>query len=1284
MLRAPPHAGESQYELLNVTRETPAQERSDHSDNSASVSRSTSQERDLPTAKDYHRTDTFEQTTPATDATHATTRRLYVPRLLRRRSLVLLAISFLLLAGILALLFALSKRSTGISNVDNQLYYVWTYGPTAVFTIVAISWYNIEFRTMQLWSWHLMYQNSLPASEVVLDYTAMWNVRAMVLATRKGHFRIVTVVLGTLLISLLTIVSTGLFTNQSMVLGDDALLRFATSLQPPGNLNLTPIDELPYLQAFLVTHLNTTPPLGTNGAMVYEQFFDNSSTPNITASFATNTSYIARVKTLTMRMECEDATVIKDPRANASDNPYALAIKSASCSDTSFANSPSGYILQGGDYGLWASLGCCSCGPDDGLLESRYALQFDNGQDWRLFVNANHFKTQQTSRNITTTENSDFISYVCTAKVDSRMGDVTLARDSRTDQVLSNIVLGENVSVGLNTSSGTQLLLGAWKSYADFIGGPKAYNFLLNPGDDGDISKFFDSDLLKERIEDSMPKLMAQVASPYFMTGANSTVDGHISTISDRLVVRDTSFYLMLAALLILCTICAFMAFAGPLVSCSRDPSSIAAVAAILSQSPQLRKVLEVTGPYSIDSLKEYLMPVSVESRIDPSKDFRIAFNLRSDLLPNNTELKWWRPLSSIIPFRVLIILAPLGLLAVLETGVQLSTKYGHLVTVSTEGATHYLWLYLPPLLILGVRVLFEMVDFNSKIFQPLHLLAKGRASANTSLLESLQSKVAVVVLFRSIKNAYWSVAASSFAMLFGPFLSILVASLFIGVPANTSHKLTIRQVDRWNFSDPTGSLYYSPNWYPGIDSRDSSLGITLYLGQDGAIPSMILNYNLSFPKWTTSEIVLPTFEVFNVTEKSANDSIQARLPAIRPVLNCEEAAGRVSWYSKAAPNSDAGEIQVNLTYGVTGLGTQNDNCGYSNNFSIGLTSILTFSNGVPANYYYGDSVDTRLSSLNLTNRADCPTRLFLLAHLQTSTVKVMACRPRIDQVEADVTLNFPELSFSAQHPPSIVPGDPVIIHDGFFNSSHKVPETDSSEDNYPSGSDPFRSSGLGDIFPSVQEVNNALLGGYNYNTFLEIALSFGPSLEDMFNDIQLMNSQLEKLYGIIVGQLLRSSGIEKRAPAGNDPGQGDIQATLITSSERVNLIDNAVVSRVLEGLLALMTLCIIASMALQHTRKVVPKDPEGIIAVMSLVAGASQRFWDLFEKVEGVEWMSDDEMASNGMFKGVRFGMGWSGGAGKDVKGQYSQVAGTDPDENDQERRWCIDVDQRTNSGLT
>ncbi|OQE24105.1 hypothetical protein PENFLA_c010G01323 [Penicillium flavigenum] len=134
------------------------------------------------------------------------------PSYLRRRVLIIFVITF---CGVIAALEALNHVSQvhdGLASSDESRHYLWTYGPTATFTIIATLWSRVEFQVKQRAPWKSMAEKAVEAREsVVLDYVSEMQVTSMAKAIRNRHFDVAAGIACSILLRLLVILSTALF-----------------------------------------------------------------------------------------------------------------------------------------------------------------------------------------------------------------------------------------------------------------------------------------------------------------------------------------------------------------------------------------------------------------------------------------------------------------------------------------------------------------------------------------------------------------------------------------------------------------------------------------------------------------------------------------------------------------------------------------------------------------------------------------------------------------------------------------------------------------------------------------------------------------------------------------------------------------------------------------------------------------------------------------------------------------------------------------------------------------
>lgn len=99
-----------------------------------------------------------------------------------------------------------------------------------------------------------------------------------------------------------------------------------------------------------------------------------------------------------------------------------------------------------------------------------------------------------------------------------------------------------------------------------------------------------------------------------------------------------------------------------------------------------------------------------------------------------------------------------------------------------------------------------------------------------------------------------------------------------------------------------------------------------------------------------------------------------------------------------------------------------------------------------------------------------------------------------------------------------------------------------------------------------------------------------------------------------------------------------------ITNGTHMRLVQNEVSTRILQGLLITMALCVVVSCILEPHTKILPKDPGSIASKMSLFADG-----EVWKNIpEGAEKWNDEEIEKRGLLRGVVLKMGWWGGDGE------------------------------------
>lgn len=215
---------------------------------------------------------------------------MWSPVILRSVSLAVFVVLFICFIIVIEVLYSVSTRKEGLSTSEERYHYLWTYGPTAgktffaycllmdhtdpvVLTIVAGFWGQVEYRTKQLMPWKLMNQGPKPATRsLLLDYVSDWNVVILFRALKQSSWAVVLAVLGTLLIKLITVVSTGLFMLQNVYMKDVPTTLTTQASFDGAGYNGVKVDGTAAMVVAGAWWLNLSHPLGSTDKYAFQPF----------------------------------------------------------------------------------------------------------------------------------------------------------------------------------------------------------------------------------------------------------------------------------------------------------------------------------------------------------------------------------------------------------------------------------------------------------------------------------------------------------------------------------------------------------------------------------------------------------------------------------------------------------------------------------------------------------------------------------------------------------------------------------------------------------------------------------------------------------------------------------------------------------------------------------------------------------------------------------------------------------------------------------------------------
>lgn len=223
---------------------------------------------------------------------YAPQRHMWSPVMLRSVSLAVFGVLFICFIIVIEVLYSVSTQKNGLSTSEERYHYLWTYGPTAgkpsfayleslyvkyanpaVLTIVAGFWGQVEYRTKQLMPWKFMSQEPKPATHsLLLDYVSDWNVVILFRALKQSSWAVVLAVLGTLLIKLITVVSTGLFMLQNVYMKDVPTTLMTQASFDAAGFNGSKVDGTAAMVVAGAWWLNLPYPLGSTDRYAFQPF----------------------------------------------------------------------------------------------------------------------------------------------------------------------------------------------------------------------------------------------------------------------------------------------------------------------------------------------------------------------------------------------------------------------------------------------------------------------------------------------------------------------------------------------------------------------------------------------------------------------------------------------------------------------------------------------------------------------------------------------------------------------------------------------------------------------------------------------------------------------------------------------------------------------------------------------------------------------------------------------------------------------------------------------------
>lgn len=648
----------------------------------------------------------------------------------------------------------------------------------------------------------------------------------------------------------------------------------------------------------------------------------------------------------------------------------------------------------------------------------------------------------------------------------------------------------------------------------------------------------------------------------------------------------------------------------------------------MLSHSPALLSQLSASGSTDLKTMKRQLGNMECQAllthdghdwrftidldRTGTSEEQRTTTDIASDSGPTH-----WRPISLRPMFKISVIASLLIVVVLVEVLYAVSQRNSGLTVVDPQKNQRFAWVYIPAIVMITAQFLVGSIAFSSLMVFPYSRLRSGQPIMRNDILQNYASETAIKNLGKSIAAKHFIVACFALALLLSPLLTIAVSGLYTAKATNvqTSVKVSVRNQLNSSFISRDITTYGNP-----LDvAAANNIGL-------------LLTQNFTFPRYTYDELAFPALALELPTTMNASTlvgcNITATLPGIRSDLHC----------------SIASSVPTNFTD------------------TVGYTKMYRKAN-VPAfealGVYEGDRNSIKWPSPGMNpfgffsacGSADHTNvdNTFCGA-MGTSEINwnAFTCSSIINQLDVEVTIDASTLTIVAATP---------IEHTSRFFSNQTLT---------PGNLDSFPSSMVPSLFGFANFGSQTSVAGYYDPVFQAAIYGLGTrdSLDDFHPEDYMSNEGIEKvmaelqhIHRTITAQ---SAGLIRIPLNTSSPlaPPASVNATLI-DPHVYRLHQSGVSTRILDGLLIAIALCIALSFFLMDTRKVLPKNPASIAAGASLIA-ANARMFHKDVLPEGAQWYGNAELEAMKVWEGLFFRLGWwdsNGPCEQGGEGRYLKI---------------------------
>jgi hypothetical protein len=819
------------------------------------------------------------------------------PFYLQRRILFSFAAVFALLIIAIETLHAVSNANNGIVSASSNQHYLWTYGPTAILTLIAAVWSRAEYQSKLVAPWIRLASPAgvHPKHTLLLDYLSDFQLYAVFKALRNRDFTVSITTTVAIVIKALVVISTGLITLSWTKTSHQSWPMTIQDRFVDNNTRLSNTDSLSYYVMQGLINRNLTDPNGISS----EYAFQSVGADHLPDDAET----LVTVDGFQGSLECEPAELIlrsSEPSfPRFSDGWLNVTVTSPGCNLQDLMISPAPrWCYGGGDscnvlLARFALTQCDGTMGDSGkrvlVMSGNMTYAFDYSrprEGGSMGVLGDYAYTAQLHHSvqmlcvptygITKVEVLRNGTQTKTVRASPGAARWSLASVTAWDMMKAHYAALQSSVLPGFSPHGTFPEARVSETVVDVDEAMElALPLQLPP--DSSLLPLFEFDSLQQLATGYYRKFAAIIAKQSLMGLTSVETQGFVVTWEDRLVIRDWAAQWMAglaAACVLLTALAGFLVPRRGILPCS--PTTLPGIAFLVAHSRDLLEMLRFSGAADAKSLGRPLLTSTFRSGavVDPMSGSRhFAILSEQDLLHGRSltfpqvSSKHTHPGVLHPGSRLTLCLLLAGLITTLELTLRKSDHDRGLGDVGDDTYIHYTWTAVPAVVFGALSMMFSSMDFSIRSLAPYNALKQGVTGKKYQSLDFMNMSIPRTI-FHEIKSANIGAVAATAAFLVASVFTIFSASLFQPLAIPTTIPVTLRSNE---------SFYMNP----GRVSADAI-----------AIASLIFGSNFSYPMFTYGNLAFPQLVPtpplpIGSSVNASTVSIDAVVPAIRSKLDC-------------------------------------------------------------------------------------------------------------------------------------------------------------------------------------------------------------------------------------------------------------------------------------------------------------------------------------------------------------------------------------------------------------